>query len=90
MTGVRAKTTTKIIFSHVSQKTFSVIDPSAVLPLPVAPIVHTPIEQPMISTFNSEIDLRFLGTDMVSYYERCDAILGKMLFEISPNSIYTL
>ena len=42
-------------------------EPGAILPLPIAPIVHTPIDRPMNSTFNSEFDLRLLGTDMVSY-----------------------
>ena len=77
--------------SHAPQKTLPVSDPGAVLPLPTAPIVHTPIDRPVNSTFNSEFDLRLLGTDMVSYDERCDAILSKSalkshLTRFTPNS----
>ena len=70
--------------SYASQKTLSVSESGVVLPLPTAPILHTPIDRPMNSTFNSEFDLRLLGTDLVSYDERCDAILNQSLLKSHP------
>ena len=69
---------------HASQKTLSVSEPGVVLPLPTAPIIHTHIDRPMDSTFNSEFDSRLLGTDMVSYDERCDAIPNKSVLKSHP------
>ena len=54
----------------VSQKPLHVSEPGACTPLPAEPIVHTPVSQSNLSTF----DLRFFGTDIVASDERCGTI----------------
>jgi len=71
--------------SDASQKTLLVSEPGAVVSFPAAPTVNTPMDCVVNSTLNSEFDLRFLGTDMVSPDERCDAILNKSKLKFHPN-----